>query len=356
MFMAQLWGRYSGASESTLEKDLSSLKVEGTIESLIKNLHLYRGSNLYLSPSDLEMQGVQSKAFNVFYSVIRAQGAADWTDPNMPLYSKNIGYNNSLERHHIFPKDYLYKKYNSANTIHKRMVNEIANIAFVTSKSNKKILNRPPEEYLKEIAPVQLRKQFVPTNRDLWKRDFFESFLAERRKLIAEGINNFLKEYFEYESEEKIAIDLQPLNAEVENIELALRNKIDAILSEETEENTYLEFVPQHIRVKTDSRIKSFIAKNPGEDRARFESFKAKLQFFDLQELKDIIIKKENWPFFEETFGSKGVLENRFNQLAELRNSIRHSRDITDAILKDGEAAISWFRSVLKVYEEVVAA
>jgi hypothetical protein len=39
---------------------------------------------------------------------------------------------------------------------------------------------------------------------------------------------------------------------------------------------------------------------------------------------------------------------NRFSQLGELRNSIRHSRDITEATLKDGEAAISWFNSVLR--------
>ena len=41
---------------------------------------------------------------------------------------------------------------------------------------------------------------------------------------------------------------------------------------------------------------------------------------------------------------------NRFSQLGELRNGIRHSRDITEATLKDGEAAISWFNSVLRVF------
>ena len=305
LFMAQMWGRYSGSSESTLEKDLRTIQEKNTFESLIRNLRLYRGSNLYLSPSDLEMQGVQSKVFNVFYSAIRAQNAADWTDSSMPLYSKNIGYNNALERHHIFPKDILYKRYDSANTIHRRMVNEISNIALITSKSNKKILNRPPSEYFNEIAPIQLRKQFVPANKDLWSLEFFEAFLSERRKTVAEGINNFLKSYYEYNEKEQIPLDLQSINLDIENIELALRNKIESILQEGTEEDTYLEFVPQHIRGKTDNRIKSFVSKNPGEDKAQFESFKAKLQFFDLQELKDVILKKENWRFLKKHLAAK---------------------------------------------------
>jgi hypothetical protein len=37
----------------------------------------------------------------------------------------------------------------------------------------------------------------------------------------------------------------------------------------------------------------------------------------------------------------------RFGQLAELRNAIRHSRDVTAIVRNDGEAAIRWFREAL---------
>lgn len=37
----------------------------------------------------------------------------------------------------------------------------------------------------------------------------------------------------------------------------------------------------------------------------------------------------------------------RFHQLADLRNSIRHSRDVDEVTRKDGEAAILWFTGVL---------
>jgi hypothetical protein len=41
------------------------------------------------------------------------------------------------------------------------------------------------------------------------------------------------------------------------------------------------------------------------------------------------------------------MLGNCFSQFAELRNAIRHSRTLTDVVVKDGEAALLWFGSVL---------
>ena len=57
---------------------------------------------------------------------------------------------------------------------------------------------------------------------------------------------------------------------------------------------------------------------------------------------------KTNWKYFEETFKSKEQLINRFNQLAGLRNGIRHSRDVSEVERIDGEAAIAWFKLALK--------
>ena len=39
-------------------------------------------------------------------------------------------------------------------------------------------------------------------------------------------------------------------------------------------------------------------------------------------------------------------LITKFDQLAELRNGIRHSRDVSEVVRKEGEAAIVWFRQV----------
>jgi hypothetical protein len=42
------------------------------------------------------------------------------------------------------------------------------------------------------------------------------------------------------------------------------------------------------------------------------------------------------------------ALDGKFDQLAELRNAIRHSRQVDDVKRKEGEAAILWFGKVLQ--------
>jgi hypothetical protein len=57
---------------------------------------------------------------------------------------------------------------------------------------------------------------------------------------------------------------------------------------------------------------------------------------------------KALWPQFESRFGTKEALIAKFGQLAELRNGIRHSRAVSEVVRKEGEAAILWFRTILR--------
>lgn len=350
LFMALLWGRFSGSSEAYLEKDMNIIKETGSLDDLIQEMYLYRGANLFLRPEDLALQGVRSRIFNIFYSAIRSQDAKDWTNPALSLYSRNMGYNNKLERHHIFPKAFLYKKYNSSNSIHKAMVNEIANIAFITQESNISILDSDPSEYLPKIDSVQLRKQFVSTEQSLYRLDNYEDFLDVRRKQICDGINKFLQGYYIGKSESTIPEDLEHYNREIEEIEIALRDLIADRLENGAEINSYEEFIPNHLKEKSEGKLKNWLDKNPGEDRAQFKILRRRMDFFDLQEYKDIITSKSVWSLFEDIFGNKSIVMNRFSQLGDLRNSIRHSRDVTEVTLKDGDAALTWFTSILRPY------
>ena len=67
-----------------------------------------------------------------------------------------------------------------------------------------------------------------------------------------------------------------------------------------------------------------------------------------VSEVQDTICGSGSWPAFEAWFGTKPGLIGRFDQLAGLRNSIRHSRTATDVTRKDGEAAILWFEEIIK--------
>ena len=114
--------------------------------------------------------------------------AEDWFT-GVRLTSTSLGSAHSLEIHHIFPKAVVRKDYK------KRDINEIANLAFLSLKANRKILKTEPGIYLSEIEkrnPALLKNQFVPPDKSLWALDRFEDFLFERRKLLAEGINSYI--------------------------------------------------------------------------------------------------------------------------------------------------------------------
>ena len=49
-----------------------------------------------------------------------------------------------------------------------------------------------PDIYLSTINKRALELQSIPTSPGLWEMDNFELFLKERRKLLAQNLNDFL--------------------------------------------------------------------------------------------------------------------------------------------------------------------
>jgi hypothetical protein len=105
--------------------------------------------------------------------------------------------------------------------------------------------------------------------------------------------------------------------------------------------------VPSHVQQKVDERVGRATKKNAALDAMRYQKLVGKLEFFDLRELQDTITTKALWEKFEPRFTNKETLIAKLNQLAELRNGIRHSRTLDDITRKEGEAAILWFKQVL---------
>jgi Putative DNA-binding domain len=57
------------------------------------------------------------------------------------------------------------------------------------------VFDKPPANYLPMVQqsnPGNLEKFMVPVNDELWKVESYEQFLTERRKLIAEAINEYM--------------------------------------------------------------------------------------------------------------------------------------------------------------------
>jgi len=192
IYPALMWRRYSRATDTTLNKDLSLMNTEkgDPTSELIKQIEEDVG-RIKVEASDLAKRGKRSKRFyNMLKIITRAQKPVDW-NTGEPLRG-----NFELESHHIFPKSILYNnEYDTSEDT--KIVNEVANRAFITPKTNREIFNNPPSKYLpkvKEDHPEALKKQFIPENSELWKLDNYEDFLHKRRKKIAEAINEFMEE------------------------------------------------------------------------------------------------------------------------------------------------------------------
>lgn len=128
----------------------------------------------------------------------------------------------------------------------------------------------------------------------------------------------------------------------MERVELALRDAVKVALNDD------LAGLPPHIVQRLDERIQRAVKKNAAFDIADFARLGAQLEYFDLRELQDTIVSKIAWPKFEGLFVNKEMLLKRFDQIAELRNAIRHSRSVDQITRKDGEAALIWFEQVLE--------
>ncbi len=194
MYAAMMWGRYSGSSETRLQEDVEALKADDPPAQLRENLIRDRG-RIKVEAKDLEGAGVTSPFFPMTYVVARSRGAVDWFN-GVALYQRAVGKSFGLEVHHIFPQGVLYKAgYDSTNPVHKKLVNEIANLAYLTKQANLGISSKRPEVYLPKVLakhPEALKQQAVPQNPGQWEVKAFESFLAARRQLLADAINTYM--------------------------------------------------------------------------------------------------------------------------------------------------------------------
>lgn len=82
--------------------------------------------------------------------------------------------------------------------------------------------------------------------------------------------------------------------------------------------------------------------------KSKMKSAEYWLSMSDLTELEKIISQKNNWSFFADDFGNKDTLQLEFKNICNLRNAIRHVRDLTEIVLLKGKASILWFKQQLE--------
>jgi hypothetical protein len=227
----------------------------------------------------------------------------------------------------------------------------------IDRETNIRIGKHAPSDYLEEIRTalgvellgVVLDSHMLPSGKEspLWSDDF-DAFLTWR----LERLDEVLIEHVGARQTSAPEVDPQisKLDARVEAVELRLRELIAARLDRDGSS------IPQHIMVRVDERIDAASAKHPGPTPRQGDGLMAKLEYFDLRDLQNVICAKTLWPAFERPFGTKEQLNVRFDQLAELRNMIRHSRATNVVTVKDGEAGLLWFDRVFDGVEPATEA
>lgn len=332
--------RYSGATESTAAidyRDVLGWFVNDDAEpSMISNFRENIGDLDLLSENR-----PQSAVYKGIINLLVLAGAKDWVSGNAPIHD-------DLDDHHIVPKTWG-KEHDLGNEI-----DTILNRTLLSAGTNRNIIrDRLPSEYLPELVEQSSKdtvrsilfshlissEAFSILMRNPFTPDDYREFLSERQQTFRETIGHLMSvDHLEYEP------NLTELDDSIRDIELALRACIaDALAGD-------IRLLPSDPLIRAEQQIEQYLKTNPGTDQEqRSKTLMGKLEHFDLRGLQQVITNKSLWERFEPRFKTKELLNRHFDQLTGLRNPLAHSRPLGEVSRLEGEAAIAWFRSALKL-------
>ena len=194
LYLAGLWARYSGATETKLQQDValvadSDLDPTHELEAAL----LRERGRVSLEEGDLDRARINSAVALLGQVVARSRDARDWFT-GIPIYDPAVGRSHGGERHHIFPKTVL----KSAGITDQTRINAVANRAILGQKPSLAHRRSSPADYLRAIdesQPGALQAQSVPMDSELWAPEQFLDFLAARRRLLAKAMNEFIESW-----------------------------------------------------------------------------------------------------------------------------------------------------------------
>lgn len=330
---------YSSSVESTAAKDFVDLQKWFSDDDDVPDIYVKFKADL----GRQEFRRIYSKGsaiYNAIFNILIKNEARDWNTFELPEYE-------SLDDHHIVPHSW-------GKEIIGDDINSILNRTPLSPDTNRNIIrDRLPNEYMKQMlddndetkiysvlaSHLISHKAVNILLHDPFTREDYYSFIEERERTIKAYIrNNIILENI------TLPGDLKELDEEIDALEKKLRHALAMTLGEDG----YKEYVPPHTMDKVKKRIQDKLKKEPAFSHDDFRSVRKKLDFFDMQEYCDVIVSKPAWHLFEVQYKDKTQVLQKFNQLSDLRNGIRHSRDVSDITILEGRAAIIWLNDALK--------
>lgn len=225
-FMAQITGRYTSSPETRMQEDLNRLDgAPPTPDQFIAVLNAQITSavpddwwrvtlidNLDTSSSGAPAYLGYLAALNILDAdvLLATSKVKDWINPSRRPVK-------GIERHHLFPKDYLRNVLDVSDT---RRINQVANFALVEWSDNINISNAAPVDYW----PEQVAKKAVDAARRTrqeqwhalpanWTDLPYSEFLAQRRVLMANVIHEGFKRLTDPSYEPDLSMPATPIGA-----------------------------------------------------------------------------------------------------------------------------------------------
>lgn len=339
-YMALVWARYSTSSETNLDQDITALGKDEPIKRMIQNIEDKVGAGRLITERELQDELSNSPFMVMAYVLARHNQAKDWFN------GVGIGADQDLEYHHIFPKALLTQRY--PERAQNRMVNQVANLVFLSQRANARISASPPDTYLPTIQISWLQAQYMPTDPTLWTLDRYEDFVLERRKLLATALNNLFASLMD--EPDPIVNDMtKQIEVHLSAVEGSLRDLIEYRLSANWGPSAWKRCVPGDIQRKVDERIQLRVKRNPFE-QDDYNTLAAKLaqcQFGDYS-----VIVRSNWAIFEDVFSDKAAFERQFVALQEARNATAHHREMNEGEQHLAMGGLYWVERCLRAAEQ----
>jgi uncharacterized protein with ParB-like and HNH nuclease domain len=225
-YYSQIRQRYISQLPQKLDKDIKIVVKPGNpFDELLNILSLER--SLEITPKEFWGVDVRNALYSLMRWYFKSHDAVCFTT-GLGI-RKNMGTKYALEMDHIFPYSILKENgYSRKNRTKYPLAQEITNRAILTQTANRGKSNKLPDLYLKEVKekfPNALKLQSIPEDENLWKLENFETFLQERRLMLAKELNTFLNSITTTE-ESHIEISLEELILEGENNELEFKSSL----------------------------------------------------------------------------------------------------------------------------------
>ena len=359
-FAVSLTARYAGSVESTMDEDLGRVRHATTPEAFVSALEGLIHAELtgdfwgITLPAQFETSSSRSPSLTAYHAaqcilrtpvLFSSKVLTDYLDPSVR------GPRKPVERHHLFPGDYLKR----TGVSDRRLVNQVGNLAYVEWPENLAIRAMAPADYIPRLRARFDNSTWVRMSRDhalpdQWETLSYAEFLEQRRVLMAKVVRRGFEalagprpegfELSEGSAEEQTAWKM------IEGIELDLRALVRRKYEEKwgkAADRRMREVLGEDARRTIERNRASYIAKY-GEDGKHDPV----LDFAYLGQLSQLMVANEAWELFRSAFSDKRQLDDLCKAIVPVRNDRAHFRSVPDQELLRCRVATTDLAKALK--------